>query len=166
MDTISYFINLYNAEIILILGCTSILFLIMILIYGVKLSKWKRKYNNFMKRKEDFDIEDVLQNNIQSINNILQLIKDNNDEIKRLDKHVKLSFQKFGVVKYNAFKELGGQLSFAIALLNQENTGIIINGIHSREGCYIYEKNIVNGESSNVLSPEEKEALQQAINFK
>ena len=67
------------------------------------------------------------------------------------------------MVKYDAFHEMGGKLSFSLALLDQKNDGFIINAMHSREGCYTYIKEIVNGNSIIVLAEEEKEALEIAM---
>lgn len=53
-----------------------------------------------------------------------------------------LSFQKFGIVKYDAFQQMGGQLSFSLVLLNENDNGFIINSVHSTEGCYSYSKEI------------------------
>ena len=71
--------------------------------------------------------------------------------------------QKCGIVKYDAFNEMGGKLSFALALLDSDNTGWIMNAMHSREGCYTYVKEILKGESYVELSEEEAEALDRAI---
>ena len=73
------------------------------------------------------------------------------------------NFQKVGILKYNAFQEMGGKLSFALTLLDGNNTGYIINSMHSREGCYNYIKEIVKGESYVELSEEESESLERAI---
>lgn len=68
-----------------------------------------------------------------------------------------LTYQKIGVVKYDAFKEMGGKLSFVLVLLNKENTGFLLNSVHSsREGCYTYLKEIIKGESFIELSEDEK----------
>ena len=68
-----------------------------------------------------------------------------------------------GIVKYDAFNQMGGQLSFSLALLDENNNGFIINSVHSTEGCYSYTKEIKNGESSISLGKEEEEALATAI---
>ena len=73
------------------------------------------------------------------------------------------NYQKVGILKYDAFQEMGGKLSFAITLLDGNNSGYIINSMHSREGCYTYIKEIVEGNSIIVLAEEEKEALNMAI---
>ena len=69
------------------------------------------------------------------------------------------------MVKYDAFQEMGGKLSFSLALLNKANDGFIINAMHSREGCYTYIKEIIDGNSVIALAEEEKEALDMAINY-
>ena len=76
---------------------------------------------------------------------------------------LKRNFHKFGIVKYDAFNEMGGKLSFAIAMLDGNNSGWIINAMHSREGCYTYIKEIIKGESYIELAEEEAEALDKAI---
>ena len=90
---------------------------------------------------------------------IVRIEDSNATIIKRLNE----SFQKMGLVKYDAFKEMGGKLSFALAMLDQENSGFVLNAIHSREGCYTYIKEIIDGNSVIVLSEEEQEALSNAM---
>ena len=69
-----------------------------------------------------------------------------------------------GCVMYDAFIQLGGMLSFCLALLDENNNGFILNSVHSAEGCYSYTKEIINGESSISLGEEEKQALLKAMN--
>ncbi|MCQ4833339.1 DUF4446 family protein, partial [Hungatella sp. SL.1.14] len=73
--------------------------------------------------------------------------------------------QKFGLVKYNAFKGMGGNLSFAMALLDYTNTGFVLNSVHSREGCYVYIKEVERGETDVLLGSEERDALEQALGY-
>lgn len=74
------------------------------------------------------------------------------------------AFQKIGLVKYDAFREMSGKLSYALALLDQNDNGVIVTSMYSRDGCFSYAKGIVMGESSINLSEEEEEALKKAIN--
>ena len=71
-----------------------------------------------------------------------------------------------GLIKYDAFSEMGGKLSFSLAMLDVKNNGFIINAMHTREGCYTYIKEIVEGNSIIVLSEEEQEALNRAMGNK
>ena len=82
-----------------------------------------------------------------------------------IEKQLKAGYQKTGIVKYNAFKGMGGNLSFVIALLDDNNSGFILNSVHSREGCYLYMKDVVEGKTEVLLGSEEKEALEQALGY-
>ena len=77
----------------------------------------------------------------------------------------KLLANKIGIVKYDAFPDVGGRLSFALAMLDESDSGFVLNAIHGRDGCYTYIKEIVKGESYVALGQEEKEALRQAVNY-
>ena len=88
-----------------------------------------------------------------------------NGELSKVKENLLITYQKVGVVKYDAFKEMGGKLSFVLALLDKNNNGILLNSVHSsREGCYTYLKEIIKGESFLELSEDEKKALNQALN--
>ena len=90
----------------------------------------------------------------------------NKDSIRTANKNSRAAFQKIGIVKYNAFKGMGGNLSFALAMLDYTNTGFVLNSVHSREGCYLYLKDVERGETEVLLGAEEKEALEQALGYK
>ena len=87
-------------------------------------------------------------------------------EQEELNKRLENSFSKVGIVKYDAFKQMGGLLSFSLALLNEKDSGFVINSVHSTEGCYTYIKEITAGICEMDLSSEEKEALSRAIKNK
>ena len=83
-----------------------------------------------------------------------------------LNKNIRASFQKFGLIKYNAFGGMGGNMSFAIALLDYTNTGFVINSVHSREGCFLYIKDVDAGITEVELGAEERLALEQALGYR
>lgn len=113
--------------------------------------------------KEDFSIEDVLKSNIEDIDQLKNNQYKQRLDMEEIEKHVQLSIEKVSLIKYNAFEQMGGEVSFVLALINQKNTGLLINGIHSREGCYTYVKQVIQGKCDKTLSKEEKEALDQAM---
>ena len=97
------------------------------------------------------------------MDSLTEAVKYQSDEIYKLKEVQKMTLTKTAIVIYDAFKDGGGKLRFALAMLDKENNGFVINAIHSREGCYTYIKEIVKGESYIVLGEEEKEALRQAV---
>ena len=109
-----------------------------------------------MRGKDAESMEEIILNLSDEIKELKSQDRANKDVMRTLSKNVKGSYQKFGMVKYNAFKGMGGNLSFAFAMLDQNNTGFILNSVHSREGCYLYIKDIEKGETETLLGSEEK----------
>ena len=99
----------------------------------------------------------------QQMEDVLSSEEENKAKIQMVLDHLDHTYQKVGLVKYNAFNEMGGKLSFSLALLNRKNDGFILNAMHSREGCFTYIKEIIDGNSIIMLADEEKEALDMAL---
>ncbi len=142
----------------------SVLLLILIVVAFVKIGKFKKKYEKFMLGKDGANLEkDIIT--LYEDNKYMKLSIDRNrEDIKELFKKHEKTFQKVGLVKYDAFTEMGGKLSFALALLDEKNNGFIINSVHSSEGCYSYTKRVLDGDSQIALSNEEKVAVERAVN--
>lgn len=156
-------INDYSAYIILGMAALILILFIMVIINIVQNSKLKKKYNKFMLGKDGSSLEDNLIQRVSEIEDLIVCNKENKDNIEKIFRNLNDTFQKVGMVKYDAFHEMGGKLSFSLALLNKVNDGFIINAMHSREGCYTYIKEIIKGNSVIILSDEEKEALNIAM---
>lgn len=139
-----------------------VIFILLLVNLG-KTRKIRKKYEAFMQGKNAESLEDTLITRIQQVDTLLESEKKNRENIEAISDSLKNTFQKIGMVKYDAFHEMGGKLSFSLALLDQKNDGFIINAMHSREGCYTYIKEILNGNSIIVLAEEEKEALNIAM---
>ncbi len=131
----------------------------------IKLSKIKKEYNNFMKKIGQGDnIIDILDKHIEKINKTVTKNEELEKFCLRLDSDIKNCVQKIGIYRYNAYKDTASDLSFTLALLDEKNDGVVLNGIYSREMSNIYAKKITNGNSANNLTEEEKEALKRAMN--
>lgn len=128
-----------------------------------KLSKLNEKYNKFMMGKDGKSLEEAVAKRFAQVDKLLEENKKKTAEISDIFENMRITIQKVGIVKYDAFSEMGGKLSFALAMLNKENSGFVINAMHSREGCYTYVKEIIKGESYIPLGTEEKEALEKAM---
>ena len=109
------------------------------------------------------DREDTLIQRLDQVDSLLESNEENDSNIKVLSKNMQRTYQKMGLIKYDAFHEMGGKLSFSLAMLDMRNNGFIINAMHTREGCYTYIKEIIDGNSVIVLSEEEQEALKRAM---
>ena len=149
----------------ILVGIVTVLLIVLILLIVllVKYSNIKKRYDKFMKGKNASSLEDDMHGVFED----MKLLKTNTDrnkkDIRILYKNMEKTFQKLGIVKYDAFNQMGGQLSFSLALLDENNDGFIINSVHSSEGCYSYTQEIKNGTSPISLGAEEEQALNIAM---
>lgn len=140
---------------------------ILCIVLMCKVHSLKKKYRSFMSGSTMESMEDEITKRFQEISNLQKETKEVKNRVVRIEDTLKVVYQKVGIVKYDAFSEMGGKLSFVLALLTEENDGFLLNSMHSsREGCYTYIKEIIKGESFVILSEEEKLALKQAIESK
>lgn len=155
--------NLDIAYIFIGMLAIMLIMLILIIILVVKTSKLSKRYNKFMQGKDCKSLEKELAKIFED-NRFLRGVTDQNSkDIRKIYKNLEVTYQKVGLNKYDAFKEMGGKLSYSLALLNGNNDGFILNSVHSSEGCYAYTKEVKNGKCSLELGAEEKKALDMAL---
>ena len=158
---------LQNYSGILLLSLLILVIILLICTFNLSLglSRLNKKYKIFMKGKDGQSLEKLFKRKFDMIEKLASNSEINREDIQKLEKLYNSSLHKYCIVKYDAFEDMGGKLSFVLALLDKENTGFLLNAIHSRENCFLYIKEIVNGESYIMLSEEEVEALKRAVNF-
>lgn len=160
---IEQYLGFDSDYIIIGLAAFCLLLFILIIINFVKTKKLRKKYEAFMVGKNAKSLEETLVTRLSQVDKLMTANEENEKNIETLFANMKHTFQKIGLVKYDAFHEMGGKLSFSLVLLDQSNNGFIMNAVHSREGCYTYIKEIIDGNSIITLAEEEKEALQMAM---
>ena len=149
----------YLAIGILVLAVLTVVLLILLIVQISKTNNLKKRLDQFLLGKDGASLEqDILK--LYDDNQFLRELeeKDRND-IDTIFKRMQTVYQKMGLVRYDAFNQMGGQLSYSLALLDENDNGFIINSVHSTEGCYSYSKEIRNGDNNITLSAEEAEAL-------
>lgn len=137
--------------------------IVILIILNNKYKRLQKSYATFMKGRNGKNLEKSIFKKFEKLDEISELVKENEEKIKDIYKKMEGHYQKVGIIKYDAFHEMGGNLSFALTMLDQNNNGWIFNAMHSREGCYTYIKEIVKGESYIELSEEEQLCLEKAI---
>ncbi len=152
------------AYIMIGISAVLILLIILYLVCIVKMKKLRKAYNCFMKGKDMESMEEVLMKQFDRIEVLEEADREKRKEINSLKILMQKSYQKAGLVKYDAFREMSGKLSYALALLDQNDNGVIITSMYSRDGCFSYAKEVIMGESKINLSEEEQEALEKAVN--
>ncbi|MCK5412810.1 MAG: DUF4446 family protein [Candidatus Pacebacteria bacterium] len=163
----SEIINIFNnnQEAVIIVGIAILIFLFAWNTYlSLSLKNIKKKTRSFFTGKQSKDLEEVIYNQIKNSNKINENIDKIYKENEEIRENIKKCIQKVGVVRFNPFGDVGGNQSFAIALLDNSLSGVIILSLYSRDGVKVYSKQIIEGKSEYKLSEEEEKALAIASN--
>ncbi|MBR2191208.1 MAG: DUF4446 family protein [Eubacterium sp.] len=151
---------IYLGTIVLVI----IVFVAVTFLQNLKIKRLMNRYESFMNGKDAENLGDAIEENFKQMNEIQKDYEETKQDIDETLQRMKSTFHKMGIVKYDAFKEMGGNLSFTLCLLDDMNTGFILNTMHGRDSSYTYVKEIIKGEAYATLGEEEKEALEKAIN--
>ena len=162
-NTILSNIGLDPVYLIILLFLIQVLLFVMLISVNMKYNRLKTSYSSFMKGKDGKNLDESMLTRFSELDEIAEIAKKNQIDIQDIYKKMKLHYQKIGIVKYDAFHEMGGNLSFALTMLDENDNGWILNAMHSREGCYTYIKEVVKGQSYIELAEEESESLERAI---
>ncbi|CAM3630807.1 DUF4446 family protein [Marinicrinis lubricantis] len=154
-----------NAEWILlaVAAALCILFIIIVLTLWVKLGKLRKLYMKMLGGEPSSNLEELLIRIQEQLKVDSERLKEHDQAIERINQKLRKMKGNAAVIRYSAFSQQGNNLSFSMAIVDEESSGVVLSGIHTREESYVYAKPVVNGQSEYALSPEEKEALHQAL---
>lgn len=157
-------LNSLQPYIIIGLSVLVIILLIMVIVALKSINRLEARYRKLTRGMNNKNLEEII---VGYLNNIDEF-KDEAEKIKEdqnsLEEKIKKCVQKVSILRYKAFDDIGSDLSFSIALLNDKNDGIILTGIYGRNDSTVYAKPIDNGISRYDLSDEEIEVLEDALN--
>lgn len=162
VDFFGYF-QIEASYIMTALAGVALISLILTVVAIVKTSKMRKKYNQFMQNSDGTSIEKLLLEKLENMDKLQEECHKNADDIANIYEKLQYSVSKVGLVKYDAFHEMGGKLSFALCMLNETDTGCLVNVMHSNNGCFAYVKEIIHGKSYIELGDEEEKALKEAL---
>lgn len=163
MEELREIILEYNVEVIMSLMAGFTILLLLYIISQIRISKIRKKYNEVIRGVEGVNLEELLiktGGDIQDVNIDINLLQ---DDIEGLKTKLDFCIQKVGFIRYDAFAEMGSELSFSIALLDNLKNGFVITSIYGREYTTSYAKSIKLGKSIYPLSVEEIQAIDRAL---
>lgn len=163
MDQLREFMTIYNIEIILGLVAATLLLLVLNLIAEIRISNIKKRYNEFTRGIKGVNIEELLIKTGEELHDIHIDMNIMEQKIESLNTKLSFAIQRVGIVRYNAFGEMGSDLSFSIAFLDSFNNGFVLTSIYGREHNTVYAKPIKFGKSVYPLSVEEIQAIDRAM---
>ena len=151
-------------EFILAMAIILVILIIAFITIIIRFSILNKRYKNFMKKLGNGNnIEEDLKNYINKVNEVKEQNTEIITKVDTIKQDLTKCIQKIGMYRYNAFKDTGSDLSFTLALLDENNDGVVLNGIYSREMSNIYAKPVKNGQSSYTITEEESKAIKKAI---
>lgn len=163
MEQTREFIEIYNIEIIMGLLMAFFVLLVLYLIAEIRISKLKDRYKELVRGSDGINIEELLLKNGYEIEELRQDVSILNKHISTLETKLTFAIQKIGFIRYNAFADMGSELSFSIVFLDNFLNGFVLTSIYGREQSVCYAKPIKNGKSIYPLSAEEIQAIDRAI---
>lgn len=144
-----------------------LIFCVLLLLLLFLQSRTTRKIKKILKSYESGSLNETLEEEIEVLKKecqgLKEELKEEKHKLNRFMRKEQRAIKKVKLIKYNAFETQGGNVSYALALLNEENTGVIINSIHSTDFSFSYAKEVLKGRVNQVLSKEEESVLQKAI---
>jgi len=152
----------YITEIVIVLSLLNIILLLLYIISRVKISRITRKYDRLVQGSTAHSLEGILFEHIDEIRTTKDQVVEMRKYCENLDDRLQFCLQRIGFIRYNAFNDMGSDLSFSIALLDDKLNGFVITSIYGRNESKTYAKPIVKGDSSYPLSVEEIQALDRA----
>ena len=150
---------------IILLLVLEVVLLIVVLASTMKVRRMNARYNSFMKGQNGLSLEKDISKKMTRIDKYANSIGTLDEAIQNIADIQARRVHKYGIVKYDAFDDVGGKLSFVLALLDDSDSGFVLNAVHSKENCFLYIKEIVKGESYIMLSNEEVQALRVAKRY-
>ncbi|MGL4772133.1 MAG: DUF4446 family protein [Clostridium sp.] len=164
MDNIMNSINEYSAYIIIALAVITALLLIITLVLMSSLGKLEKKYRKMMRGVNSKNLEDLITNSLDNIEKSAEKSEIAIEECKKIEERMKDCVQKVAIMRYKAFEDVGSDLSFSVAILDDHNDGVILTGIYGRNESTAYAKPVDKGISRYDLSEEEIHVLNEAVN--
>ncbi|OLS01448.1 DUF4446 family protein [Tissierella creatinophila] len=160
---VAEFVREYMAEFILFLYIGFLILFISLLVSNHKNRKLLEKYNGLVRNFNGENFEELilyLQNHVNDLNAKVNTLK---LETKTLEERLDFAVQSVGFIRYNAFDDMGSEMSYSIAFLDSFKNGFVLTGIYGRDQTVTYAKDIKNGESTRTLSAEEMIAVDRAL---
>ena len=160
---VAFVMNSPEAALGALIGVIALLLLLVIVLF-VRLSALRSLYENMMRGSESGQsMEKMLLSHIEETRRVSAENAKLREETARIDALLKTAITRVGVVRFSAFQDMGSDLSYAVALLDAHNNGVVFSSIFAREDSRSYVKPIEDGRSTYTMTKEEEQALKNAI---
>jgi len=138
--------------------------LVMTVVLFVRMNEFKKAYISIQTFISGESLENLLKANLNEVAELNKKLKGHSSRLDQIETKLRKSVDSAELIRFNSFESMGAELSFSLALLNQEATGVLLTGIHTVEECRLYARAVDKGQTPTKLSAEEKQAVDKACN--
>lgn len=164
MQMVLEYIKDYEVFILIAVMALVIILIFIETLNRVEIRRVEKRYKKMMKGSMGKSIEEMVFEHTNLVNQSLESVEEIKNAYTQIQSRVTNCIQKYAVVRYRAFDDVGSDLSYSIALLDDKNNGVVLTGIYGRNESTSFAKPIENGISKYDLSDEEKQAIRNALN--
>lgn len=157
-----HFVTQYLDWIVLALGVVSVVSLLLAFLSNISTSSLRRRFRKWKGIHSSADLEEVYAQTLQQVGKLHAELDAAKVEVAALRGLLSTKISTARIVRYNAFQEVGSDLSFSIALLDDEQNGLVLSSIYGRDESRTYAKPVEGGASRYTLTEEEQQVIQQA----
>ena len=161
-ESLTTFLHENNDLIILILASVAFLFALGLLLLFARLGRLTRLYTRLTKGTSGGNLEEILHGYMGTVEDVASTSTSVKDRIDAIDQRQRTCLNRVGLVRFDAFEEVGGEQSFAVVVLDSERNGLALSSVYSRSDVRVYAKHIRCGQPSHPLTKEEEKAMAQA----
>lgn len=157
------FVSAHDSVFLLGLSVLSLALVVQSILLSRRLARLSRRRERKFDEGRAEDVLDALEEQAQAVAEVRRRVDELDEGHRRAVSELSGCLQRVGLVRFNAFEDVGGEQSFALALLDQERNGVVVSSLYGRQDARLYAKSIANGQGERPLSDEERRALEQAI---
>ncbi|MGI6145041.1 MAG: DUF4446 family protein [Peptococcia bacterium] len=152
---------------VIILSLTALVFILLLIFLFTlrRLNKTAKKYQTLVEGAEQKNLEQIILDNTKALRQVMFELNIFRERLEVVEEISEKSIQKVGLQRFDAFDDIGGEMSYAVAFLNKNNDGVIISSIFARDDARTYCKPVQAGKSQHALSPDEQKAIRRALGF-
>ncbi len=162
MEVVLKSLTQYSGEILLTLLALMLMCMGLVARLSVRDAQFQSRWRDLMREAKGENLEALLRDHLRERLKMEEDIHQLTTRVLNLESKISTAKRHLGLVRYDAFDDVGGAQSFALAIYDDQGTGAVVNGVIGRMDCRVYCKPLINGQSERNLSQEEQRAIREA----
>lgn len=162
MTGINAWVGANLGVLVLVLGTLALIALVLSGWLAVRLMRLRRHYDVLTRGADGGNLQAVLETHAEAMRAALRQVTDLEERTRDLERAGRAHFQRIGFLRFNPFRDAGGDQSFALVLTDHAGNGVVLSSLHARDGARIYGKPLAGWLSPYPLTDEERQVIEKA----